>query len=185
MISDVDKYVSFLADNHITEHQFLILWLVYTKDTANIKKYKQSFGDFDYQAIQYLIDSGWLDDFGIAGQAREYNIYDFIVTEKFMKVVIDEEDAYKELCDVYPKWMVVKGTKWPMIKGDPEENAKHYKRFHKNNRLVHDRVIRITKEYFKTNPVQSNILDYIQNRRWELLDAELKQGVGKDAFRTL
>lgn len=186
MITDIDKYVDFLTENKITEHQFLILWLVHTKDEKNIIRYKRAFGQFNIDQVRDLIEKRFIDDFGTIKDGKiEFNIYNFVVTDKFSeKVIVDEEDAYLELCSIYPKWMVVKGTKWPMIKGDPYKIAKEYYKSHKGNKLSHQRVLNITQQYFSNHPVQGNIEDYILNRRWNLLEDEIVVG-SKDVFKTL
>lgn len=185
MITDIDKYVSFLADNKLTEHQFLILWLIHTKDENNIKRYKQSFGQFDVGQVIDLINRKWIDDFGIVkDNKQEFNIYKFIVGEKFAKLIIDQEDAYEELCVVYPKFMDVKGTKYPMIKGDPYKNAKEYFKYHKGNKIKHEEAVDITKKYYTNHKVTGNIEDYILNKRWKLLKEELGGSSG-DVFETL
>lgn len=186
MISDINKYVDFLTINKLSEHQFLILWLVYTKDQENIKKLKNCRG-FDIHAIEYLITHKWLDDFGLVKDNQHtFNIYDFIVTDKFTKVVvIDEDDAYEELVAVYPKWMTIQGIKRPAANGDPYKLAKEYFKYYKGNRIAHNRVIDITERYFKNNPVVEGIEKYILNRRWNLLEEELSSGKGIDVFKTL
>ena len=121
MISDVSKYVSFLTEHKISEHQFLILWLVHTKDKANIVKYKMTFKEFNIEAIIDLIDRGWIDDFGLVKDGkRSFNIYDFIVTDTFTEaIIVDEEDAYAQLRAVYPKWFNINGRKVSAVGGDP------------------------------------------------------------------
>lgn len=185
MITDISKYIDFLCDLGISEGQFLILWLIHTKDKVSITKYKNCKGEFSIHDIEYLIDRDYINDFGIIKDGkRDYNIYDFLVTDKFSKVVIiDEEDAYQELCAVYPPWMTVKGTKWPMIKGDPYKIGKEYYKCYKGNRLAHNRIVDITKRYFSNHLVQGNIEDYILNRRWNLLESEVRDI--SDSFKTM
>jgi hypothetical protein len=186
MITDIDKYVEFLCHHRLNEHQFLILWLIHTKDTKSIAKYKDSKGNFNIHDIQYLIDIGFIDDFGLSTNNPYFNIFDFIVTDKFSKVVvIDEEDSYEELCKVYPPWIKVQGTKYPTITGDPRVISKDYFKCHKGNRLAHQRIVDITKRYYNVNPPTGKIHNYILNRQWNLLEEELNLGVGSDAFKVL
>jgi hypothetical protein len=188
MISNIDKYVDFLTENSINEHQFLIMWLVHTKDKDNIAKYKRKFGQFNTQDVELLIDKRWLDDFGLVkDNMRTYNIYDFMVTDKFTKVVvIDEEDSYDEFSSVYPNWLQIKGVKYPSKTGDPTKIAKEYFKSHKGNRLVHQEIVSTVKTWFATKEfAQEKIENFVLNKRWELLKEELNKGVGQDAFRTL
>src|SRR5687768_18223813 len=114
MISDVSKYVDFLTKNKLSEHQFLILWLIHTKDKKNIAKYRETFGNFNLDAIDDLINRGWIEDFGLVkDNVRTFNIYDFLVKDKFAKIiVVDEDDAYDELCKNYVRFIDVKGVKY-------------------------------------------------------------------------
>jgi hypothetical protein len=133
-----------------------------------------------------LIQNGWIDDFGkLKDNYRTFNIYEFVVCNKFSeRVVVDEEDAYLELCAVYPPFITVQGKIWPTIKGDPYQNAKEYYKYHKSNKLKHQEVVQITRDYHATHNVAGNILDYIQNRRW-LLFKDMVVGGSKDVFKTL
>lgn len=184
MITDIDKYVEFLCDNDITANEFLILWLVHTKDTESIKKYKQAKGAFAVVDIEHLISLNFITNFSMDGS---YDIFSMMVTDKFTKrVVIDEDDAYEELQTVYPAWIEVKGTKYPTIKGDPMVVAKDYFKAHKGNRLAHKRIMDITRMYYANRPVTGNIHDYILNRRWNLLEKELGLGNNRvDAFQVI
>jgi hypothetical protein len=185
MISDISKYVDFLTEHEISEHQFLLLWLIHTKDIVNIKKYKKVFKEFNTEAIVDLIDRGWIDDFGLVkDNMRTYNIYDFMVTETFTKaVIVDEEDAYEELKKVYPKWFNIGGNRIPAITGDPRLIAKEYWKCHKGNKLIHQKIVEITKKALEGKPPPVKIENYILNRMWELLEEDT-QG-SKDAFTIL
>jgi hypothetical protein len=186
MISDVSKYVDFLTEHEITEHQFLILWLVHTKDVKNIAKYKNKFKEFDTKAVIDLIDRGWIDDFGLVKDGkRSYNIYDFIVTDTFTKaIIVDEEDAYEELRKVYPKWFTINGRKAPAAGGDPLKIAKMYHACHKGNRLEHLRIVEITRKYHEIHKDPLVKIEvYIANKMWNDLEED-SQG-SKDAFSSM
>jgi hypothetical protein len=187
MITDIDKYVDFLTANEISEHQFLILWLVQNKDINNIKKYKLKFKQFNVEEILDLIDRGFIDDFGVVRDKQEFDIFNFLVTDKFSKLVtIDYQDAYDNLVMVYPKWVTVQGRKYPTITGDPLKLSKEYLKYHKNNRLATERVERITKEYFANpNAVVTNIEKYILNRLWNIYEEEIVNNPKSNPFTTL
>lgn len=182
MIVDIDKYVNILITQRISAHQFLILWLVHHKDRKNLEHLIAT-NNISKHDISYLVDINLLQDWN-NGQGA---LVDYIVTEKFTRAIfVDEDDAYEQLCSVYPPWMIVKGTKWPMIKGDPYKIGKEYFKCHKGSRSEHERIMNITIKYFKTKPVMGNIEDYILNRRWNLLEKELdKSGGGQDAIGVL
>jgi hypothetical protein len=188
MITDVSKYVDFLTRNKLTEHQFLMLWLVHTKDKTNIIKYKNTFGEFKLVDILDLIDRGWINDFGIVRDGvRTYNIYDFLVTDRFTQVIlIDEDDAYEELCKNYVKFIEVKGTRYPAITGDPVKLSKDYWKAHKGNRAEHERIVELTKRFVNDNKIQKvKIENYIKNQMWKLIEESTDGPSNKDAFTIL
>ncbi len=189
MIDDISKYLDILCDLNINEHQFLILWLVDTKDERNIARYKSKKGDFSIVDIEYLIDMGYLDDFGtIKDGHRTFNIYDFLVTDKFKKVVtIDKDDAFDELVSIYPSFFNIKGLKVP-AKSFDDRLADEYFKYHKNNRIKHEKVIAITKDYhekFTGGFAQKKFEDYIRGRIWIIYQEMLtNEGGGDIGFKT-
>ena len=186
MISDIGKYIDFLTENKISEHQFLILWLVHTKDKDNIAKYKKVFREFNITELDDLIDRGWIDDFGLVKDGkRTFNIYDFVVTDIFIKAaIVDIDDAYEELKKVYPKWFTINGERVPAIGGDPLKISKMYFQCHKGNKLAHEKIINITKKYHeKTKKPMVKLENYIANRMWELLEEEIESS--GDSFTSL
>lgn len=186
MISDIDKYVKFLVEHKLTEHQFLMLWLIKTKNTDAIALYRRN-KSFNIAELDDLIERKWIDDFGLVkDNVRTFNIVDFVVTDKFDKIIIDPDDAYEELCKVYPKWFNFKGIKAPAITGDPDKLAKLYFECHKGNRLIHERIVHITREYHRNKDPMEKMENYIKNKRWEMLEDEIKDSGGaNDAFKTI
>ena len=179
MIGDIDKYVDFLSTNNLSPTQFLYLYLCYTQDKKNIDKL-----EIDRFDINYLVDNGWLSEVWEGGLIV-YDLHKSTVRKKFIdKFAIDEEDAYQQLCDVYPKWIVVKNIPYPTIKGDPAKIAEIYRKYHKNNKHLHEEAVEITKKYYNNHPVTGNIEDYILNRRWLLLKDMINE-FKKDAFSIL
>lgn len=185
MVDDIRKYVDILCELDITEHQFLILWLVSTKDEQTIARYRASKDQFKIDEITDLVDRGLLEDFGtIHNGVKSFNIYDFLVTDKFQKeVVIDKDDAIEELIAVYPSWFVIQGKKWPAKTFDIDALGKLYFPAHKGNKAKHEKIVQITKDYHEkiTNGVaQKKIEDYIRGRLWILFEEALNENKGGD-----
>jgi hypothetical protein len=187
MIDDIDKYIDLLCELQINEHQFLILWLVKTKDEKNIAKYKARKGDFNIHDIMYLIDMNYLNDFGIIKDGeRHFNIYDFLVTDKFEKaVVVDKDEAFEELVGVYPSWFNIQGKRVP-AKSFDDKLADEYHKYHKNNRLKHEKVIAITRDYhekFTGGFAQVKLENYIRGRMWLIYKEMLDGGPADIGFK--
>ena len=180
MFEDINKYVDILIDLDITPTQFLILWLIENKDEANIKKYKDKFGDFNVDAIIDLIDRGLIEDFGVVkDNKRTFNIYDFLVTEAYRsRTTVDKYDAVEELIEAFPNFMVINGVKIAAKSYDIEGLSKIYLPCHKNSRLKHQKIIDITKRYFatKNNIADRKIENYITGRYWKIYEELLDNG---------
>jgi hypothetical protein len=181
MINDINKYIDFLVKNKISEHQFLILWLVHTKDQANINRYESSLGKFSTTEVMDLVKRNWLDDYG-----RATNICDMVVTEKFTKVVvIDEEDSYEELRKAYPGWLEIKGVAVPAITGDPRKISLEYFKCHRGDRAKHEEIIGIVRRWFAGKTLaQEKIENFVLNKRWELLKEKLT-ATSSDTFKRI
>ncbi len=177
MIEDIEKYVAILCELNITEHQFLILWLVFHKDEKNIAKYK-SYKKFNLDEIRELIEKDLLNDFGIIKDGeRNFNIYDFLVTDRFIsKVVIDRDDAIEELVSAYPSWFNIGGKKIPAKNFDFDKLGAVYFAYHKGSRIKHQKVVAITKDYHEKITggwAQKKIEDYLAGKLWILYEEEL------------
>lgn len=175
---DIDRYVDFVTENNITEHQFLILWLVHTKDEKNITKYRKAFDHFDIDDITDLIDRGWIEDFGVIKDGvRDFNIYHFVVTDKFTEVVhIDTFEAGDELIRTYPNWLLINNKKISAKSCDHDIVAERYAKIIKNSRQKHDSIIKLIKRMKeKTEYVSMGIEKFVASRHWLLLEEELEE----------
>lgn len=187
MVDDIDKYIDVLCELEITEHQFLILWLISNKDEANIAKYRLKFKNFKTNEILDLIDRGFIEDFGVVRDGiQTFNIYDFLITDSFKKrMIVDTDDAFEELVSAYPSFFNIKGQKVP-AKAYDERLAEEYRKYHKNSKSKHDKVIEITKNYhekFTKGFAQKKIEDYIRGKIWIIYEEALKENNADIGFK--
>lgn len=186
---DINNYIDFLTKNKLTEHQFLMLWLVHTKDAHNVARYKKAFGDFDIDQLEDLIDNGWIEDFGIVRDGKKtYNIADFLVGDKFTEVVvIDEFDAIEELWSAYPHWVRIGGNNKGVAKAtDPDVLGQKYIKIIKKNRQLHNRIIDAINKMKKKDPLAPmKIENFVVSRHWEVLFEEQQNefNYGDDLIR--
>ena len=178
---DINRYVDFITENKISEHQFLILWLVHTKDEENVAKYRKVFDQFKPEEIIDLIDRGWIEDFDIVKNGeRSFNIYNFIITDKFTEVVyIDTFDAGDELIKVYPNWLMIDNRRISAKSCDHDLLAQRYAKIIKNNRQKHEDIVRlIRKMKEKSEFAKIGIEKFVSSRHWNLLKEELEEDSG-------
>jgi hypothetical protein len=173
---EIDKYVDFITEHKLSEHQFLILWLINAKDGKNIAKYRKTFDTFNTDEIKELITRGWIDDFGLVeDNIRTYNIYDFIVTNKFTETVyIDSFDAGDELIDTYPNWVMIKNIRVSAKSCDHDELISLYGKILKNNRNKHNDIIRLVQSMKELHNgyAPMGIEKFVKSRHWTILEED-------------
>lgn len=187
---DISKYVDFLVKNELTEHQFLILWLIYTKDGTNIAKYRKAFDQFDTEQILELVDNGWIEDFGvIRDNLRTYNINNFLVTPKFTDtVVIDGYEAFDELVAHYPRFLKINNIKTSTMTGGYDDLAEYYNdKVIKSSRSKHEMIMSVVKKLGDNmNRYNiSGIKKFLETRQYMFLleDEEFMSSSSEDVIR--
>lgn len=182
---DVNRYVEFLTENKLTEHQFLILWLVHMKDEKNIAKYRATFDQFNVDEVLNLIDRGWIEDFGLVkDNMRTFSIYDFIVTDKFTDtIVIDTYEAGQELIETYPSWCFINNRRISAKSCDHDELIVRYARIIKNSRHKHNEIVDLVRKMKISNEYAPMGIDkFVGSRHWNLLKED-DTLLSKDSIR--
>jgi len=175
MIYEIDKYTEFLCNYKITANQFYICWLLYTKDYTNLKKYVATFGKFEEDEIKDLIERDFLVNTN--PKATAYNVQCLFVTVDFAdKIIIEPDDAFDELMEHYPKFVVVNGNKYPAtgLNWQDEKGLREaYGKEIKKNKFLHNTVIELLKEWKEQNGGYAlfKIDKFITSKYWK----ELKQ----------
>lgn len=175
---DVKDYVTYMIDENLTEHQILILWLVHTKNANLIGQYKKKFGQFDVDQILDLINRGYIEDFGLVkDNKREFDIYNFIVGDKFSNsIYIDEYEAGEQLISTYPSFLVINGTTISAKSCDHDDLAIKYAKIIKNNRKKHERILELVKMMSTDNNGKAvmGVEKFVASRHWNLLEEQFE-----------
>lgn len=169
MIITLEKYIDVLTEKNITEHQFLICYLLYTKDVSNIKKYNKHFR-FKREEIIDLIKR----DFIIPILDEEEHLFDLLnlnVTPKFYENLISDEDNAVEIWDLYPSYLLINNvrvySKSSMMK---EDFVKFYLKATKRNMKTHARIKAVVENYYKNKYAEMGIDKFIGTEYWKELE---------------
>jgi hypothetical protein len=182
MIYETDKYTEFLCKHKVSPNQFYILWLIYTKDYKNQKLWVNE-GGFKTEEIDDLIKKGLIIHFNPT--ARQYDTRDMMVSEVFAEeVLVEPEDAWRELFDAYPANLIVNGNKVPaktLTYTDSLGVEKTYIGYIKKNKFLHARVISAINVWKAANNGFATIkIDkFVMGRYWEEIERTDEQSSPK------
>lgn len=179
MIYEIDKYTDVLCKGKITPNQFYICWLLYTKDDVNLQKYINMKGGLDTADLQDLIDKGFI--LNSNPKALAFSTANLFVSLEFGELVlIESEDAWDELFNAYPAYLIVNQNKIPAktFTFTDERLAKEaYTNILKKNKFLHKRIIEAVEKYKEQNSGYATIkLDkFITGKHWEEIDKQDEQ----------
>jgi len=175
MLITPDKYIDFLVKNNLTEHQFLICYLIYTKDVKNIIKYNKKFR-FNREQIMDLIDK----DFIIPILNEEAHLFDLLnlnVTAKYYDEIISDEDDAEIVWNLYPSYLMISNikvySKSSMLK---EDFFKFYLKSTKRNKKTHSRIVTVIEKHYKNKYAEMGIDKFIGTEYWKELEKDNKNG---------
>lgn len=184
---EADRVTELICKHKITPTQVYVLWLLYTGDTANMKKYMDVFGGFERQDFEDLETKGliiWTNR-----EAMAYRTTDLVVTVEFAEELasINPDDAYEELSSAYPAHLLVNGTKIPAKTLKWEELVaaeKAYKQAISKKKFLHQRVLMALNKWKEQNNGYATIkIDkFIHGRYWEEIEKEEDNGTAKPSY---
>lgn len=125
---NVRNYLKILRELKITQSQYLLLHCLYYKLYAEISEYRDLFPTEDGSAI----GGHWFNDLVDKGYIKlrvdpPQTMSDFIITDLFTKIFINDVKAFDEIKALYPDYMNGIGNKQiPLLTGDEDELLKIY-----------------------------------------------------------
>lgn len=163
MIKDSKKLTDLVTKLKINIEQFWFLYLVYLEETENIYKYENEIKWKD-KDIRDLENRGFI----INRNSKTLEIDNFTVTALFYEsFLIDSDDAFDELFEVYWKWMIVKDRRIPARNGNPDELAIKYGKAIKNDPIKHKEIIdKIIKAKTQQDFPFVALEKFIEDKRW-------------------
>lgn len=182
MIYDVERFTDYLVQLKLTPTQFYICWLIEQRDTDNLEKYLKGVGKFDSEDFIYLIDKGYLIDVNPKG--KEFTTGNLIVTLEFKEMLVDEEEAFDELLNIYPKFVTVNGVRFPTTGFTLHEHllAKQaYQKVIKNNKYLHVKILSLIDTWKKSigENAPFKVDKFITSKYWEQLEGKVDEYVQK------
>lgn len=172
---ETDKISELICKYKITPTQVYILWLLYTEDNSNIKKYVETFGSFKRQDLEELVAKDLL--LWSNREAMSFRTTDLTVMLEFVEELVNSEDAYEELFAVYPAHLLINGNKVPAktLKFDEQRDTEAaYKKAISKNKFLHQRVLAAVNKWKEENDGYARIkIDkFVAGRYWEEIEKE-------------
>lgn len=183
---ETDKISELICKHKISPTQVYILWLLYTEDSVNIKKYIQVFGNFQRKDIEQLEEKGLL--LWTNREATSFRTTDLTVMLEFAEaVMVNPDEAYDELFQVYPSWLRINDKKVP-AKGLQFQDEKAAREFYKNliskNKYLHQRILVAVNKDKEANDgyARVKIDKFLTGRLWESIEEEKDSGTAKPSY---
>jgi len=162
---NVEKYLNFLIENKLTQSQFLLLHLVYTKDYDSMELYKKTFPTGDgtiigRQATDILLERGLL--LNNKGKPE--------VSEYFKSFYTDDIKVVEEIFNEYPDFVMKEnGVKVPLTASDRTLFRRVYldKILHSNEE--HKDIILDIKYGKKNNLIKIGLDKFLHSEYWKVL----------------
>lgn len=189
MIINIKKVIEICVKFKITIEDFFFLYLISTRDTANMRMYVNHIDGFSDKFMTRLEKKGLLldmttykskDDFYEDGSKRVmlHNLHttpDFDTALESAGEAIDLQEAYDELMDVYPYEITgTNGQKYNARTGTYETNSEKYLKYIKRNPDEHETIVAATKYGRDNNLIKMGLEKYIATRYWGSLIATME-----------
>lgn len=103
---NISKYIDFIVDNKLSQTQFTFLYMIYystidrEETTRLVKKYKKRINAdalISIDELNGLVEMGFIQ---LADNKDQFN--SVTLTDKFLKILIDEEGAAWQVFELYP-----------------------------------------------------------------------------------
>lgn len=183
MFADINKFTDKLIQYGITAEHFFVLYLIDTRDTINLKKYMDVFGKLNSQIIIDLIEKNYILNTNPKG--KTFDLGSLVVTLEYAEEEVKsltEDELFDQLLDVYPKHVIVNGTKYPttgLSLSDMTLAKKAYIKEIGENKVLHYEVLSLIKEWKqKVGEVAPFKIDkFITSKYWNELRNEKDNGI--------
>jgi hypothetical protein len=186
MIYETRKYIDILTKFKITPTQFLFAWMVYNKQWEELRDYMNTFGAFDPDSIQDLIDKDLI--LNINPSSKKFGARDLQVTEVFAgEMVVTGDDAWEEFYERYPGMMVVNGTRIAtkgLTRQDEEYTKAKYIEYVNTNKYVHQNILAMVSKYKEDNGglATMKIDKFVSGQFWNEIEKGRDNYVGPALF---
>jgi hypothetical protein len=199
MFVNVDKLTDFLVEHEINIEQYYFLFLHYLDDVrtgklpirstissskyplANLYKYSNKVDSFVKEDIDNLIEKGFINKFG---ESSSYAPDDFVVTSKFIDLMMSTEEDFEIFWEEYPAFTdnfddPHRGNRIPLksvIKEEVEELFnKRCQTKNKFDKIMHG--LRVAKEKKEIN---MNIMKWLGGEYWTAYQDETLEEYDND-----
>jgi len=177
----IPDFIRLLSKYQINEHQFIICWIIHTKDTATMYKYLNEVSHIRQDDIEDLLDRGIVLN---TARTRTYELDCMTLNGEFADglFLFDAKEAGEELWRMFPvRFYTRTGDIFPAK--TVRNRTKLLESYVRNgigyNANEHDRVLKLTTLYLQMvhdgELLGMGIEKYIESKYWEQVEEVAKE----------
>lgn len=166
---EIERYINFIVKNKLTQSQFVFLYLLQRKRYDLLKLYAEANPSTDGTAIgKVLRDDLLARGFIIKLDEREVaNSYQ--IGQPFKLIFVDKFEAANELKELYPDFMISKGTRYPLTVVDVYELAPLYGERIGYEYAEHEEVKKDIAYAIDQNLISCKLENFVRSEFWKPL----------------
>jgi DNA-binding MarR family transcriptional regulator len=162
MFLDVNIYIDFLKEFNLTQTQFLVLHLLYKKNTSTIRKARKYTKDMPQKDIDDLETRGF-----IVKKKNSRGKYVYVIGEKFQEIYIDYDKAAIEFWELYPvEGDFGSGTSYPLKAMDMSKFVSLYKKACGGYLAHHQEMMKDLQFAIDTFRIKTKLQTYMEAQMW-------------------
>lgn len=166
MIENIKSFVNLLDELNVTSDQFLLMQLIYQQEYASLYRYATNNIGFNTQAIQDLLDKGYLKDTN--SNSNTFNSDELEVTPKFSKLfALNNKNNAQEFWNTYPPYIWINNTQVAARNIDYDRFIIYYQQSLGAKDEMHKRVMAALVYAKKHDLICMGISKWILSRQWE------------------
>jgi hypothetical protein len=176
----LDRYVTFLVDNDLTQNQLLFLKLIHAKRVDLIKLYKSKFSDNDSMISDYFLKDLIKKEFLIKTDTG------YKLGIKFLDIYVDPDTAVDEIFELYPTFMLSSnGVEIPLTAMDRKVFKEIYIPKILGDLKEHREVIKDVQYAIKHKLISVGINKFVTSEHWKAYrkrrvgDLSVKESINK------
>ncbi len=181
---DIREYTELMVNTELSCTQTYFCFLIYERDITAINKFIGFFGAFNKEFVDVLVEK----DFIIQMVPKSYQLSDLIVTNKFTRhFVVEEEEQGEEFWKAFPDWLLINDRKVASKATDKDKLISDYIKAIKKSLSQHKVIMNILVEYKRLNMgwATMSIQKFVSSRHWEQLTELFGQGYNQGGSKEL
>lgn len=180
MFINTEEYINFLIKHDITANQFLLAYLLNMENGAVVLyKYMEEGQGWTMEEVDDLVAKGFIFSTNHTKSGQDdYYLDRYLATSTFKNLVFIEcDEAFEEILEMYPTFIIVEGKKYSTKGGPIEKLSKTYNRLIHGNMKTHEKVKEALNYGIDNHLINMGMTKWVESRQWDVLLKEKAKGV--------